>query len=203
MPSRDHTAAGAARANRAKVARCAHVLGSSGKYRDGGALCRALSQITGSPRGTTVQQADHRHRADRLRSVRLPATAIIVNVAERLRDGVSSSGNDIINFQFTRSRSIGVRRRRSIATSLISASLKCSMAIRSATSIQTIEFATRPRRACLMAAATVNLPAIAFSVNPMGKARRFGERNGLTAPSSRTRQLLAARRDRSIKASSN
>ena len=57
--------------------------------------------------------------------------------------------------------------------------------------------------ACLMAAATVNIPAIALSVGPMLNGWFQGERTGSGTIVWKARELLAAGRDRLCRASSS
>ena len=112
----------------------AAVVRQSRQSRHDGALSRALPQLRPHPRGAAVGQADHRHRPDRLRPLALQPPSPRTRQA-RARGHPRRPAASPSSFRSIRSRRpASGRPPRSTATSPISASSRCSTAIRSTAS---------------------------------------------------------------------
>ena len=150
--------------------------------------------------GAAVRQADHRHRADRLRPFALQPPPSRARQARARRHHARPAASPS-NSRSTRSRRpASGRPPRSTATSPISAWSRCSVGY----PLDGVVLTTgcdKTTPACIMAAATVNLPAIVLSGGPMlngwchGRAQRLRHR--------RVEGARAARRGRRSTTSSS
>ena len=165
------------------------------------ALPRALPQFRADARRTHRRQADHRHRADRFGSL-AAATATISNWPSACAKGSAPRAASRSNFRCIRSRRpASGRPPRSTAISPISAWSRCCSAIRSTASCSTTG-CDKTTPAALMAAATVNIPAIVLSGGPMLNGWWQGERSGSGTAHVACAPGLRRRQDRLPRASS-
>ena len=130
-----------------------------------------------TPRGAALGQADHRHRPDRLRPVALqpPSPRARQARARRHRRGRRHCRSNSRSIRSRRPAS--ARPRRSTATSPISAWSR-SLYGYPLDGVVLTTGCDKTTPACLMAAATVNIPAIVLSGGPMLNGWYKGERTG-------------------------
>ena len=130
-----------------------------------------------TPGRAALGQADHRHRPDRLRPFAVQSPSSRARQARARRHHARPAAWRS-SFPSTRSRRrASGRPRRSTAISPISASSRFSMAI-SSTAWCSRPGCDKTTPACIMAAATVNMPAIVLSGGPMNNGWHHGERTG-------------------------
>ena len=155
--------------------------------------------------GAAVREADHRHRPDRLRPLALqPPPPRTREARARGHHGGRRRRVRVPDAIRSRRPASG-RPPASTATSPICRSSRCS----TATPLDGVVLLTgcdKTMPACLMAAATVNIPAISLNVGPMlngwqpGRAHRLRHRRleGARAPRRRRHRLPAVHRHRRL-----
>jgi dihydroxy-acid dehydratase len=115
-----------------------------------------------------------------------------VVLAERLRDGIRTAGGIAIEFPVHPIQETGKRPTASLDRNLAYLGLVEVLYGYPLDGVILTIGCDKTTPACLMAAATVNLPAIAFSVGPMLNGWHKGERTGSGTIVWKARQLLAA-----------
>ena len=163
----------------------------SGQSRHDGALSGALPQFRPDARGAAIRQADHRHRPDRARTFR-PATAITSCLAERVREGIREAGGIAIEFPVHPIQETGKRPTAGLDRNLAYLGLVEVLYGYPLDGVVLTIGCDKTTPACLMAAATVNIPAIALSVGPMLNGWHQGERTGSGTIVWKARQMMAA-----------
>lgn len=113
-------------------------------------------------------------------------------LAERLRDGIRTAGGIAIEFPVHPIQETGKRPTASLDRNLAYLGLVEVLYGYPLDGVILTIGCDKTTPACLMAAATVNLPAIAFSVGPMLNGWHKGERTGSGTIVWKARQLLAA-----------
>ncbi len=113
-------------------------------------------------------------------------------LAERLRDGIRTAGGIAIEFPVHPIQETGKRPTASLDRNLAYLGLVEVLYGYPLDGVVLTIGCDKTTPACLMAAATVNLPAIAFSVGPMLNGWYKGERTGSGTIVWKARQLLAA-----------
>ena len=119
-----------------------------------------------TPRGADVRPADHRHRADRLRSA-ARATATIIELAERVREGIRDAGGIAFEFPVHPIQETGKRPTAALDRNLAYLGLVEVLYGYPLDGVVLMTGCDKTTPACLMAAATVNTPAIVLSGGPM------------------------------------
>jgi dihydroxy-acid dehydratase len=136
-------------------------------------------------------QADHRHRPDRQRPQR-PATGTILELAERVREGIREAGGIALEFPVHPIQETGKRPTAGLDRNLAYLGLVEVLYGYPLDGVVLTIGCDKTTPACLMAAATVNIPAIALSVGPMLNGWHKGERTGSGTIVWKARELLAA-----------
>src|SRR5215207_4037265 len=140
-----------------------------------GALSGALPQLRADPPGAAIRQADHRHRPDRLGPLALQSPPHRTRQARPRRDhggGRACDGVPVSSDPGDRKAPDRLPRPQSLV------SQPCRSALRLPARRRRAAHRLRQDPACLMAAATVNIPAISLNVGPMLNGWSRGDRTG-------------------------
>ena len=146
-----------------------------------------------TPRGAAVGQADHRHRADRL-ATSSPCNRHHLELAERVRDGIRDAGGIAFEFPCHPIQETGKRPTAALDRNLAYLGLVEVLYGYPLDGVVLTTGCDKTTPAALMAAATVNIPAIVLSGGPMldgwyeGRARRLGHGHLAGAPAARRRR---------------
>ncbi len=144
-----------------------------------------------TPRGAAVGQADHRHRPDRL-ATSSPCNRHHLVLAERVREGIREAGGIAIEFPVHPIQETGKRPTAGLDRNLAYLGLVEVLYGYPLDGVVLTIGCDKTTPACLMAAATVNIPAIALSVGPMLNGWYKGERTGSGTIVWKAREMLAA-----------
>ena len=162
-----------------------------GQPRHDGALPRALHELRPDARGAAVGQADHRHRPVGLATCR-PATATTSSSPTRVREGIREAGGIAFEFPVHPIQETGKRPTAALDRNLAYLGL---VEILYGYPIDGVVLTTgcdKTTPSQLMAAATVDIPAIVLSGGPMLNGWFRGERTGSGTIVWKARELLAA-----------
>ena len=141
------------------------------------ALSRALPELRPDPRRAAVGQADHRHRADRLRP-RRPAIAIIWSWPSGSATASATPAASPFEFPVHPIQETGKRPTAALDRNLAYLGLVEVLYGYPLDGVVLTTGCDKTTPACLMAAATVNIPAIVLSGGPMLNGWWKGKRAG-------------------------
>ena len=142
--------------------------------------------------GAALRQADHRHRADRLRPLALqPASP---RARKRVREGIRAAGGIAFEFPVHPIQETGKRPTAALDRNLAYLGLVEMLYGYPLDGVVLMTGCDKTTPACIMAAATVNIPAIVLSGGPMLNGWWKGERCGSGMAVWKAREELAAGR---------
>ena len=162
---------------RSQPSALAIVVRQSGQSRHDRALSRALSQLRPDPRGA-APPASRSSASRRPAPISRPATAIICELAERVRDGIRDAGGIAFEFPVHPIQETGKRPTAALDRNLAYLGLVEVLYGYPLDGVVLTTGCDKTTPACLMAAATVNIPAIVLSGGPMLNGWWKGERAG-------------------------
>ena len=140
--------------------------------------------------GTAVGQTDHRHRADR--HDLSPCNRHHLELAKRVREGIRAAGGIAMEFPTHPIQETGKRPTAALDRNLAYLGLVEILFSYPLDGVVLTTGCDKTTPACLMAAATVNLPAIVLSGGPMLNGWFNGERTGSGTVVWKSRERLAA-----------
>ena len=147
-----------------------------------------------TPRGADIGQADHRHRADRLGLS--PCNRHHLELAKRVREGIREAGGIAFEFPVHPIQETGKRPTAALDRNLAYLGLVEVLYGYPLDGVVLTTGCDKTTPACLMAAATVNIPAIVLSGGPMLDGWHDGQLSAPAPLCGRRARISGRRQDR-------